>query len=104
MLRITVELVPHGDEDRAKEIAQMVIANDGTGDPYLGNYEGWIGADEYTDEPAKFGIIKGHDRSKGVWELVRLMLKSILHENHTPNQEKQSLSQRLLRRLAGREE
>lgn len=38
MLRITIELVPHGDESKKKVIAQGEIVNTGTGDWIHGDY------------------------------------------------------------------
>lgn len=38
MIRITVEMVPKGDDSRAWTMAQGVIANDGTGTETVGTY------------------------------------------------------------------
>ncbi len=38
MIRITIELVPHGYEARKEVIAKAEIANDGTGTNIRGNY------------------------------------------------------------------
>lgn len=38
MLRITIELVPWGDDFLARPIGQMIIGNDGEGTADLGNY------------------------------------------------------------------
>ena len=43
MIRITVELVPHGDESRARVLAHGIIANDGTGTLERGNYNFVLG-------------------------------------------------------------
>lgn len=41
MLKITIELLPHGfaNEDKAKIISTGFITNDGTGNERLGNYK-----------------------------------------------------------------
>jgi hypothetical protein len=39
MLRVTVELLPHGSEDEKRRLAVIDIANDGTGDALVGNYD-----------------------------------------------------------------
>lgn len=39
MLRITVELVPHGVEYLSRTLSIVEIVNDGTGTPELGNYD-----------------------------------------------------------------
>lgn len=38
-LRITVELIPRGDESRKRKVAVVDIANDGTGTHEVGNYD-----------------------------------------------------------------
>lgn len=47
MLRITIELLPHGDASRARKLGEMTIANDATGSQSVGNYNGTLHA-EYT--------------------------------------------------------
>lgn len=98
MLRITVELIPFGDEDRAKKIGEMVIANTG----YYGgehSYEGWTAPDSHSGEPAMFGRVL-FDRSQSVWELIKVMLKSMRDDKHEePFTDSDSISQRLFRRL-----
>ena len=99
MLRITVELVPFGDESNTRKIGEMVIANTGrVGE--LNSYEGWTAEDEHSGEPAMFGRVN-FDRRQSVWELVRLMVESIRLEKHEPYQDLDSVSQRLLKRLGG---
>ncbi|HSW00035.1 MAG TPA: hypothetical protein VLI39_07675 [Sedimentisphaerales bacterium] len=38
-LRVTVELIPYGDESRKRTVAVVDIANDGTGTHEVGNYD-----------------------------------------------------------------
>jgi hypothetical protein len=95
MLRITVELVPLGDEDRKRKIGEMVIANDGAG-----GYEAWTAPDKWSSEPARYGVLKGYDRSQSVWELIRIMLECIRLEKHKIPRKKDSLAQRLKRVLS----
>jgi len=38
-LRVTVELIPRGDESRKRKVAVVDIANDGTGTHEVGNYD-----------------------------------------------------------------
>lgn len=45
MLRIQVELVPHGDESRASTLTMLYVGNDGTGTSEKGNYN------VYTEDP-----------------------------------------------------
>lgn len=96
MLRVTVELVPYGDESKKKQIGQMVIANDSSGDSSKASYQAWTAADAWSKEPARFGKLSGYDRSQSVWELVRLVLEAVRLEKHIPDND---LSERLKGKL-----
>jgi hypothetical protein len=85
MLRVTIELVPFGDESATKKIGEMVLANDATGRHNIGNYEAWTAPDNWSGEPARYGVVKNYDRDQSVWELVRLMLEAIRLEDHKPD-------------------
>lgn len=99
MLRVTIELIPFGNEENKRKIGEMVIANTGDGTGALGDYEAWTAPDSHSNEPLMFGKLKGYDRRQSVWELIRLMLESIRLEKHKPDKEKTSLSQRLKLKL-----
>jgi hypothetical protein len=75
MLRITIELVPYGDEARARVIGTAKIWNDGTSDerPMYGNYEGIIDGQKLR--------VEGHERREGVWTLVYKFLCAKLLPN-----------------------
>lgn len=65
MLRVTIELVPGGDEDRAHVIEQMTIANisdlaDVSDYDYAFTERGKI----------RYGRKYGHHRADGAWDLV----------------------------------
>jgi len=73
MLRVTVELVPGGDERRARTIARMTIANiSNLAD--ISDYE--FSAQEVANSIAGTtarvtkGIVRQHDRRQTVWSLV----------------------------------
>ena len=102
MLRVTVELVPFGDESNTRKIGEMVIANTGKNeyDPSLNDYQGWTAPDAHSGEPARFGIVQ-FVRSQSVWELIRVMLEAIRLEGHEPSTDENSIGQRLLKRLGG---
>lgn len=79
MLRITIEMVPKGDDSRAYTLAQGVIANDGTGDKSIGNYiYGFSGQIKRPgDDPGirTSGELKGFSRLRDdCWELLRRCL------------------------------
>jgi hypothetical protein len=39
MLRVRVEILPHGDESRAEILEERFVGNDGTGGDAIGNYD-----------------------------------------------------------------
>jgi hypothetical protein len=85
MIRITVELVPHGDESKATMIETMLIANDATGNYIKGNY-----AYAYSDiSGVKSGVVKKHPRRMGAWPLIA---KALADKEH----DRTDLSQRLV--------
>lgn len=84
MLRVTVELIPHGVEERKRTLATMTIANEGTGTLEDGNYRGNLVA-EYTGPNGRPGYVKGfHRRTQSVWSLVGAFLKLWGHTSHSP--------------------
>lgn len=77
MIRVTVELVPHGDESRARILARGIIANDGSGTLQRGNYRFQLSQSRRLNVTARAGTVKGFPRlSKNVWHLLRLVLNS----------------------------
>jgi hypothetical protein len=98
MLRVTVELVPFGDESKAKKVGEMVLANDGRGYGNHHSYEGWIGPDEWSGDPALFGKVDRYDRRENVWILIRRMIEEAFPK-HLPNRDKEGLSARLKKHL-----
>lgn len=79
MIRVTVELIPHGDEVRKRVVGVMEIANDGTGDQVTGNYKGTLHA-EYTKGQGRNAIVRGFNRkTQSVWTLIGQFLKQFNH-------------------------
>jgi hypothetical protein len=73
MLRITVELVPHGREEHKRTIATGIIFNDGTGDFDHGNYvaEFKVDRDHMTGKPISLSsTVKKFHRVRNVWSLI----------------------------------
>ena len=86
MIRITVEMIPHGDEnsERRRVLGTMEIENDCTGDVETGNYLGTLHA-EYTPEAGRKGrVIEFHRQRQSVWSLVGAFLKLWGHTSHPP--------------------
>lgn len=76
MLRITVTLVPGGDESRAREIARAEVANvsnlDDVSDYVVRSSEEASAVSGLPGQSATFEI-RGHHRRQSVWSLVTLV-------------------------------
>lgn len=84
MIRVTVELLPHGDESRRRTLGTMEIANDGTGDQETGNYDAILRA-EYTN--GRVGRVTNfHRQHQSCWSLVGAFLKLWGHTKHSPRE------------------
>jgi hypothetical protein len=76
MIRITVEMVPKGDEDASYTLAQAIIVNDVSGSQDCGNYTyGFTGQVKRRGQrdPAitRSGRLLGFKRkSRDVWDLI----------------------------------
>jgi hypothetical protein len=77
MIRVTVELVPFGDESRKRKIGEMIVANDLTGNIDYGCYRAYISSDNWTKEPERFTKVNGFDRTKSVWSLISRVIKNL---------------------------
>lgn len=75
MLRVTLEIVPHGDERLAQVIGRLKIANDGTGTLERGNYT-WALDDGKPHGEVRRGRVRGFPRAPrgGAWRLLRRVL------------------------------
>lgn len=75
MLRIKIELVPYGNEEWAREIGNIEIINDGTGDHQNGNYiyELWD-----NENSSIRGELKGHNRLQSVFKIIQAVLNKAL--------------------------
>lgn len=81
MIRVTVELLPHGKEEGKRTLGVMLIANDATGNATYGNYVASMMA-EYGQ---RAGVVRGFNRkSQSVWSLVGSFLKLWGHTKHAP--------------------
>lgn len=84
MLRVTVELLPGGSEERKRTLAVLEIANEGTGTEEYGNYRGSLRA-EYTGPRGRTGHVRQfRRRSQSVWSLIGAFLKLFGHTRHSP--------------------
>jgi len=79
MIRITIELLPKGDERHRRHLGSAWIVNDGTGDDQYGNYEITLSKWGQPNRPWKRGIVRGFPRNRfGPWDLLALGLAQIL--------------------------
>lgn len=73
MLRITIDLVPFGEESESEAIGEMIIGNiamlDNNRSDYVYGYRDNHGAE-------KIGLVDNFDRSAGVWELISACLNA----------------------------
>lgn len=84
MIRVTVELVPHGIENNKRTLGVMEIVNSNTGTEDVGNYNGVLFA-EYTDPSGRKGtVIQFKRKEQSVWSLVGAFLKLWGHTKHSP--------------------
>lgn len=91
MLRVTVEIVPFGDEERKRTLGSMTIINDMTGDLKSGNYSCEITSYDWTRNKDVTVKVKGHPRMLGFWKLLHTALGTFL--------KKYSITERELREL-----
>jgi hypothetical protein len=82
MIVVKVELWPHGEEARAREIGRARIINDGTGDLARGNYQvELLKSAEYSKRPGtiyKRGTVRGFLRRRGPWPLLMLAIQQAI--------------------------
>lgn len=85
MLRVTIELLPHGDASQPRHMGTAVIANDGTGDGQTGNYAIRLSKWGRPDEDWRKGRIVGFDRKgRGAWDLLFLGLRNLVGSRNDP--------------------
>lgn len=84
MIRVTIELLPHGDATRKRVLGRLEVANDGTGTTEVGNYRGTLHA-EYTGPAGRSGrVLNFRRRRQSAWSLVGAFLKLFGHTKHSP--------------------
>ena len=79
MLRITIELVPHGVEERKEVIGVTTISNDATGTDTAGNYKYHVSKWGTGNRMWKAGKLAGFPRKRlGPWDLLYRVLKDVV--------------------------
>ncbi len=83
MIRVTVELLPHGREQGKRTLGTLEIANNLSGNLLKGNYSGVLHA-EYTRPEGRQGRVQEFNRkTQSVWSLVGAFLKLFGHTRHS---------------------
>lgn len=92
MIRVIVDLVPHGDESRTRRIGLIEIANDATGNNVIGNYSVAMTTAEPHENAYRRGIaiteaadpnevrtaaVTGFERVRGVYALLYRALEAL---------------------------
>lgn len=85
MLKITIELIPHGNEEKKEIIAIGKIWNDGTGTKEVGNYQVRLYKNGEPNKVWRSGSLEGFQRlTHGAWDLLCLALTATLHDRLIP--------------------
>lgn len=83
MIRVTIQMIPRGDESRARHMGTVEIANDGTGDKQSGNYKIRLSRMDSPTRPWKSGAIKNFNRiTRGPHDLLLLALLSLVGDRN----------------------
>jgi hypothetical protein len=76
MIRVRLEIVPGGDESRARQIGELHIWNVAERGEDTCDYHGWIEAE---GEAGRRAVeVRRHWRPAGAWQLVMLALQDVL--------------------------
>lgn len=83
MIRVTIEMLPHGDESKKRHMGTVDIANDGTGTRESGNYKVRLSRMDSPSRAWKSGAIKGFNRiTRGPHDLLLLALLSLVADRN----------------------
>lgn len=71
MLRVTIEIIPKGDESRKRHLGTLDIVNDGTGNSEIGNYTVRLAKFGRPNQTWIHGVVRGFDRiRRGPYDLL----------------------------------
>lgn len=87
MLRVTVEMLPLGDESKKYLLGVLDIANTGQGTPTRGTYSvraSKRGSSDTKSRPWRKSVVKDFPRKRlGVWDLLMSCLVSLCNDRIT---------------------
>lgn len=79
MIKVTIEVYPHGVEKFKRHVGTMIIRNDGTGTKEIGNYKVTLSKFKDSSKIWRRGEVKEFPRQKrGPYDLVYRALHNIL--------------------------
>ena len=82
MIRVTVELLPGGHEDRKRTLATGTITNTATGSLSQGTY--FVDFRDAAGRPWKHGTVIGFPRKRLLaWDLLYRALKTLIGERNS---------------------
>ncbi len=83
MIRVTVELLPGGREDRKRHLGTAIIVNDGSGDLSTGNYTVSLSKRGRPKDKWKTGSVRRFPRKRlGAWDLLYRALADTVGERN----------------------
>ena len=83
MIKVTVELLPFGDESKKKHLGIAYISNDGSGQENLGNYKVTLSKMGKPNETWKLGTVIDFPRKKlGGWDLLYRALQDVVGDRN----------------------
>lgn len=77
MLKVTVEIIPHGQVDRTRLIGTLNISLQGVGQGDIGQYSSIMSTDEKSPPPNP-AVIIDHQRDQGAFALIQKCLDAHL--------------------------
>jgi hypothetical protein len=79
MIRVTVELLPGGNEEGKRHLGTAYIVNEGTGSAEIGNYRAQFSKWGEPEVIWKKGYVRGFPRKGlGPWDLLGVALATVL--------------------------
>lgn len=83
MIRVTIEMLPLGNESRKHHLGTVTIANDGTGTRGLGNYNVRLSRRGKPDSTWRTARITGFRRlQRGAYDLLLLALAATVGQRY----------------------
>jgi hypothetical protein len=75
MIRVTIEIVPFGNEGEKRKLGEITIVNDGTGTPEIGNYKVYYWKPETGTVVAQ---VKKYNRENGFLKLLQKCINKLI--------------------------